>query len=238
MEWLIGAALLIPMGLAARHWSRDARLKRALRRAQPATIAEFPERGAARITGRIRLVEEPLVAPLSRRPCAYFEVVFRSPSPNPPRREAERRDFVIEDDTGAALVRIAGARVAVVMDGHRRAVAVEGEAVTESDFESDADLRRVIADIHRLGAEGAARAHDLPVELVRRWLRETLRTDYIVEEGVLEEGEEIAVFGRGSRELDPDPAATANPYRERATRLVLRALLVTDDPSAWRRDGR
>lgn len=232
MEWLLGAALLIPAGLAARYWSAEARLKRFLRRAKPTTIQQFPNRKAASITGRIRLVGTPLIAPLSRRRCAYYEVVFGADAREAvPRHETRGSDFLVEDGTGSALVRLAGARVVVVKDGHRHAVDFDDLAVVQADFEGVEALQRAVADVPRLGAAAAASAHGVPVEIVQRWLRESLRAERVAQEGVLEEGEEVTVFGYGSRELDPDPAATAGPYRERATRLVVRALFVSDDPS-------
>ena len=59
---------------------------------------------------RGRLVGDPsLVAPLSQRPCAYYKLVVERvhPQPQPPERiayQARGQSFVIEDDSGRALV--------------------------------------------------------------------------------------------------------------------------------------
>jgi hypothetical protein len=57
-------------------------------------------------------------------------------------------------------------------------------------------------------------------------------------EGVVEPGEQVAVCGRASREVDPAPdSGQVAGYREMPTRLVLTAstaepILIRDDPAA------
>jgi hypothetical protein len=70
-------------------------------------IADAAE-GPIEITGRVISVAEPMPAPLSGRPCAYYEVVISGPGMwgAEARGPCAVREFEIDDGTGRALVRV------------------------------------------------------------------------------------------------------------------------------------
>ena len=72
------------------------------------TILEVPDDWTGWVRGRL-VGEAPLVAPLSQRPCAYYKLVVerQHPIPQPTERiayQARGQSFMIEDDSGRALV--------------------------------------------------------------------------------------------------------------------------------------
>jgi hypothetical protein len=78
------------------------------------TVADFPAEGAARVEGRVQLVEPSLIAPLSGERCAYYELKVEGlggPGGRQ-RRKAQGTDFLLADASGTALVRLESAMVA------------------------------------------------------------------------------------------------------------------------------
>lgn len=185
------------------------RMKRTLRNAEAVDISAFPDRGAAKIVGTVRALSEPLRAPLSGRRCVCYEMrVAKHDSMTPAIiREVEGEDFLVEDETGRALVRFRGSEV-ILSFGMRR----------KSDLLRD-PTPEMVAFLERYGYEGR----------IYHWT-------YFYNESVIEEGDEVAVYGAGAREPDPDPGA-APGYRQTGTRVVLgatrrRPLLISDDRDA------
>lgn len=175
------------------------------------TTATFPENTRGRVHGTLRQLEEaPLVAPLSGRPCAYYEAVVEENTTKGWRtrvRESQGQDFLVEDDAGTARVIMRDARVNLVDDAHFVSGILAEPTPTLEAF------------LHRNGERSTG------------WFfNKNLR----YREGVLEAGELVSVLGHGSREPDPDPRAAMGGYRESAMRLVLSArpdtpLQISDD---------
>jgi hypothetical protein len=218
--------LLIPLacmatvagGLWLRFGStRDRRIKRMLRAIQPTAIAQASDGKAVKIVGALVYAGRSIPSPLSGRACAYYSIVvreFRSRGGKGGEwkeiiREEKGIDFMVRDDSGVALVRIAsegGALPALIQDHKAR---------TSHLFHSDADLERYLAD-RGVSTEG-------------RVFRKNLQAS----EGILEEGERVAVGGL-ARWL-PDPDVAGGGYRETGKRLVLQSsealpLFLSDDP--------
>jgi hypothetical protein len=197
------------------YFRHDGQMRRKLRQASARPIADLPEDTEGRVVGIARAHGEPLVAPLSGRPCVYYTArLEREPDATGPGGEAmpwttvasETRAvaFVIEDETGRALVEPTAAKVEL-----RFEPSVElgdGPGLT-------ADQRAYLAR-HHVTAQGAKLRYS---------------------EALISIGEAIAVFGSGAREPDPD-ASPADDYRgERPTRLRLTSssrhpLLISNDP--------
>ncbi len=164
-------------------FNRDARIKRALRKAPLVRVADFAEGSTGRVVGKVRMLEEH-TAPLSGRPCAHYHLFVQV------RRSSGRSshwvtlinehrmvDFVVEDETGRAAVETAGARIAVVKDAKARSglfnsASPELQALLEARGHSSKGL---------LGFNKAMR----------------------YSEGVIEEGELVAVYGRASYQRQP-----------------------------------
>lgn len=207
----------VVIAILAWYFDEERRAKRALRSIPAMPIAEAPEGGVVKVCGTLRYAGEPIVAPLSGRSCAAFlvEVEEHQRSGKQSRwrtiiTERNAVDFLVEGADGHALVRASGAQLVLVRDA-RFTSGVFNDATPE--------LERYLArhGHHSTGLFGFNKA-------IR------------YKEGVLEEGEEVAVLGLARWEHDPDVAAAGGGYRERPRRLVLDLsdqgqLLVSDDAS-------
>jgi hypothetical protein len=101
-----------------------------------ARIAEVKEGQVALLSGRVRLAgTEPLVSPIGEKPCVYYEV--RAVEGEDSRRAAQ--DFLLEDETGLALVK-----------ADSLAVEAPPDAVREKLSVVDADIKEVSARLGEL----------------------------------------------------------------------------------------
>lgn len=166
-------------------FTRIAVIRRKLRGAERVSIGRFPEGGIAKVQGFLVYAGEPLTAPLSGRRCAKFSVrvqQFRSHGHGGSWHtivdEQGVQDFFLDDGTGKALAKMAGARFALTQD--RR---FSTGFLKDATPELDAFLAR-----HGRQSQGL-----LGFNKRLRFL-----------EAVLEGGEDVAVFGPGRWEEDPD----------------------------------
>jgi hypothetical protein len=200
--------------LGYRWWRSDEReLRRLLRRAERVPIAEVGDGQLARVVGSV-MARETIEAPLSGRPCVYFEVVIMArvgPRWRGVFREARGVRFAVDDGSGRALIDPAGAGVSLVKDHSSGSWIFPTRGSTEAAY-----LAR----------------HDLD----GRFAYDRLR----YREGIIEVGETVAVLGRGVREPDREGASEMRGYRDAAP-TVLRLggsarapILISDDPDVAR----
>lgn len=220
----LSLAALLLAGLRGAHWyfEPDGHTKRAIREAKAVSIEDAPSDAEVRITGTVAYVDEggPLVAPISGRPCAAWQVlieelVFEEGRKEPRWRrimgEVKSRDFYVEDDTACAKV-----------DG------------------SQLDLLLTF-DVHGEHRPGISEPHPRLAQLLyEEGLIHT--TGMLVgcdkhvryKEGILEAGERVSVVGRST--LERDLSRPGDGYRDVAMRKHIKTLhdgrlLVTDDPT-------
>lgn len=114
---MVGSALvLLGLGLAAHgRFSRAGRACHAARKAPRTTIARAPTGTTVTLVGRVRLLRSTLVAPLTGRRCGYYVMApfaayaghdYGAPAPPPVGREEEGCEFILDDGTGLATVRV------------------------------------------------------------------------------------------------------------------------------------
>ncbi len=201
---------------AAIYFSQDARLKRTLRDAPRRDIANVSEREPSKIVGTLAYLGEPLISPLTGRTCAYYEIhveQYRSDSDNDGYwrtiiRESRGQDFMLEDETGHAIINPVGAQLALTIDSHTKS----------GSFDDPTDRERNYLISH--GQEG------------KGWV---FNKEIRYREGILEANESVAVLGRGVREPDPKGVDQAGGYRSAPPmRLRMRRsqnvpLLISDD---------
>ena len=218
---LVFVAFILVAGgvaVASLYYSRGARLKRTLRQAPRLSIENVSEREPAKIVGSLAYIGEPLISPLTGRTCAYYEILveeYHSGADDDGYwetmiRESQGQNFVINDDTGTAIVNPIGAQVALTIDSRTKS----------GTFDAPTDRERNYLNSH--GQEG------------KGWVfNKSLR----YREGILEAGERVAVLGRGVREPDPEGVQQASGYRSTPPmRLRMRGsqnapLLISDDTS-------
>jgi hypothetical protein len=211
----------VALGLGTRifGFSRERRIKRALRSVKPTLIRDVRDGKVVKIVGELVFAGRSIEAALSQRACAYYSLRVEEYRGHGPRgghwreiiREDKGIDFYVRDESGMALVRIASDAKALP------ALVQDRKARTSPILSDDADLARFMAERGR-SVEGS-------------FFRKNLRAY----EGVLEAGERVAVGGL-ARWL-PDPDAAGGSYRETPTRLVMQAseampLFLSDDPGA------
>jgi len=208
---LLGLSMILGVGGASWWFTPVQRRRRRLRAALPWPIAELPEGVLGRVIGQARTLDGPLIAPLSGRRCPAHEIVLSENTHNSHRDlagEARGVPFLLEDDSGRAVIDPAGAEYALDLD--RRAAG---------------------------GSEHTTRP-ELAAMFERLGLASTLGTQRMISlrEGVIEPGERVSVLGVAARE--PDPTAAPTGYRDDApTRLRLAGsprypLVISDHRSA------
>lgn len=222
--YLVAGAMVVGSLLFAfGRWydSERQRVLRALRHVASRQVAEVRDGEIAKIVGRLEHDRQSLIAPLSGRRCVLYRVVVEEREGENGRWTAviERTRFVpflLRDDTGHARICPAAPDVAIVQDRH---------------YESGTFLDATPALEAFLAEHGRRSTGLLGFNKAMRYL-----------EGVLEEGELVAVVGQGRWEADPDAETTAGAatgYRERAfaRRLVIEPppggrVLLSDDAEA------
>lgn len=203
-------------------FSPRARRRRLLRKFKGVPISQAKDGELVKVVGRLHYAEgeTPLRAPLSERFGAYYRVQVEQR-----RSSGQNSDWkeIINERATHQTIWLQGARPEerALVDLGLADVELVMDARYDSGFLNDPSprLEAFLAD-HGYSGEG--------------WVfNKTLR----YHEGVLEQGERIAVLGRCVREPDPDPRASAadRGYRDAPTRLRLvspaeHELLVTDDP--------
>lgn len=217
---VVGGTLLALIVLVSlpKLFGREARTRRRLSGTQPRAVRDISSTARCRVAGMVCAVGEPLISPLSGRPCVYYEtrvsrLVGMDPSALSHKYEiaAEKRSvpFLLDDGTGRAFVDLKHAETLLENDVDYWA----------GDRESDVD------------AEDAFLAR---FKQRRRGLLFKKRLHFV--ESIIEVGERVAIVANTSMESDIDPPD--GPYRtaRKTSQLQLvgdsRApIVITDDAS-------
>lgn len=210
----LGALALLVLGSwrAWRWWRSDeCKVKKLLRAARHVTIADAQEGALVKVVGKVRSAGKQLQAPATGAPCVIWKVVVEQVGMREQRSHAftqsDATDFWLEDESGRALVKplIPELRLAV------HELRFRGHSETPMPLKAllDANARAVEADLFRASGD-----------------------DVVCQEGLVTEGETIAVLARARWEQDEETAG----YRERGRRLVLEdlpplVLRISDDPT-------
>ncbi len=219
LTFAISAAVVVFVAWASHHLSASQRTRRQLGQAPTKRIAELGDNDLGKVVGRTRGLGEILEAPLTGRRCLYFIAVVEERQDaseiahwETALREARGVTFMLEDDSGRALIDATDARIALDFDGRGQSGTFDDPTPTEKAF----------LDRHGEQSEG--------------WLR---NRNMRYREAVIEEGQTIAVLGAGTREPDPDGRPTATYRGDAPTRLRLTSsrkypLVISDDPTTTR----
>ena len=157
-------------------FSRDARARRRLAATPVRAIAEAPPGAMTRLRGRVEAHRRTLEAPLSGRPCVYFQVIVEEHQSRGKSRmwveifrDEEDVEFSLRDASGVARVRMDDPHVIVVHDHQTRSGTFDDLTPAEAAF------------LAQVGVEGTTSLG------FNRSLR--------YREGALEIGEEITALG-------------------------------------------
>lgn len=199
------------------YFSEGQQIRRALRTAPQVRIADFPDRAPAKISGTLQYEAQPLTSPLTGRSCAHYEAVVQELRSRGKHRswvtiirDVASVPFRVVDGSGTAIVDPTGARIAVVIDAHTKS----------GTFDPATPMEEAFLNKHGRDSKG--------------WFfNKTLR----FREGVLAQGEQVAVLGHGTKEPDPEGVARADAYRSLPPMRVRLGgspsfpILISDDPS-------
>lgn len=160
------------------YFSRESRVKRALRKARGKRIGDFVDGDSGKISGKVVFAGKTLRAPLSGRRCAYYHVVVEAQSSGGKGgfwhelvNEQQKGDVVLSDGSQYALVEFTEAECHLVPDANYSSGFLEDATPHLERFLS----RHGHSSTNLLG------------------LNRTLR----YKEGILEENESFVVAGKG-----------------------------------------
>lgn len=180
MEVFIGIFLTIMIGsiIYSYYFSRKNIVKRKLKKAPHVPINDFRDDDIAKIKGAMQYVKDPLIAPLSGRACAHYRIVVEER-----RRSGKSSSWhtIIEEEQSSNFLIKEGSNYALLDDKNRKSYLVP-DAKYDSGFLNDA-TPELEAFLNRHGHKSE--------NLIG--MNKSIR----YREGVLEEGEEVAVTGTG-----------------------------------------
>lgn len=182
MDILIPALIIVVIGtifFLFHYFSKKAIVKRKLKKAIGRKVSEFMTGDVAKVVGTVEFVGEPLIAPLSGRKCAYYYVLVEELRSD---GKSSHWSKIIEEDRGGVFV---------IRDGRYRAF-ISKESSIKSYIVQDALFASGYNNDATEVLENYLNAHGRKSE---SWLHTNKRIRY--KEGVLEEGETMAVVGRG-----------------------------------------
>lgn len=162
----------------ALYFSKKAMIKRKLKRATYRRFAEIRRGEVAKLVGKVQFIDEPLVAPLSGRRCAYYHVVVEQRVST---GKSSHWKTIIEEEATSKFVLREETRYAYIKSNKIKSYVVD-DIEYKSGLWEDAsnELERYLND-HQLESTGLL------------GFNKTIR----YREGVLEENEEVAVLGTG-----------------------------------------
>lgn len=201
--WLCGvqfSSLVFHREVNQQTCSEEHRNQRALTGLSTRRIEDVKEGEIVRIEGRVRALDDVLVAPLTGRRCVHFELRVekraRKGHATELVRDIKSVAFDVKDETGTAHIEVSSFYATVDLDEE-----------TLSD------------EVLTPGQKGILAAHGQPERSMLG-----LRQPLVFREGALEDGERVVVVGRVRFEDDPEGAVVASEgYREqrRKQRVVI-----------------
>lgn len=175
--YVIIAGLIVAFILAS-YFSKKAIIKRKLRKAELKSLEHFRDGEVGKVVGQVQLVDEGLRAPLSDRRCAYYHVLVEQKVSS---GKSSHWKKLIEEEVADKLVLRSGANYAFVRRGNIESLIVKDRSYS-SGFMNDAAEHLE----WYLNSKGILSENMLGFNKTIRY-----------REGVLEEGEEVAVLGQG-----------------------------------------
>lgn len=160
------------------YYSKAAIVKRKLKKAVDKKISDFVSGDIAKIVGKVEIIGEPLIAPLSGRPCGYYYVLIEQMVSS---GKSSHWETIIEEEVAGTFV-VRDGRYAAHISNQKVKSYIVQDKIYKSGFGNDATavLEKYLND-HGQKSEGLF------------GMNKTIR----YKEGVLEEGELIAAIGRG-----------------------------------------
>ncbi|QHI37823.1 hypothetical protein IMCC3317_32060 [Kordia antarctica] len=213
--FIIGIATLIFLGI---YYSPKHKILRQLKKTRRKNIQSVREHEYVKIVGNAKHVGKPLIAPLSKRECVYFEVIVKENKGKQWRnviKDVQFQDFFIQTGTESAVLHL----------NARREFEKLIHLVTDHSFHSRVFNNTNAAIVQYLNEHGIK---DKSIFGMNKPLQ--------YQERIIEVNEEIAIMGIGNWQIIDTPMDSYSDGRI----LVLsgtkeQRLLVTDEPKAMKR---
>lgn len=159
-------------------FTKKARIKRKLKKALWRKLRDFQNGESAKIVGEVTLIGEALIAPVSRRECAFYSIILEQKVSS---GKSSHWKKIIEEEVSSKYLIKDGERYAYINDTNLKCYLVK-DGNSSSGFLEDAspNLMRFL-ESKGIKSEGLL------------GFNKTLR----YKEGILERGERMAVYGRG-----------------------------------------
>lgn len=215
MEYLVIGifALVFLIIILSYFFSKKAKVKRKLKKANSKKISAFRDGDIAKLVGRVELVDEPLFAPLSDRKCSYYHIQIEQKKSS---GKSSHWKTIIEEENRCRYLIKEGQHYAFINDSKLKSYIVQDKSYS-SGFMNDAPQKLVnyLRD-HGVDSEGFL------------GMNKTLK----YKEAILEVDEQVAVFGKGTWEK----ASALNLPKQYGKVLEITADLdhyvyLSDDPS-------
>jgi len=161
------------------YYSRKAVVKRKLKKATGMKISSFRSGDIAKVAGKVEFVDNPLIAPLSGRRCAYYYVLVEQQVSTG--KSSHWKKVIEEEVSGTFVIRDGRYRAHISNDSTLKTYLIQ-DMQYKSGFYNDATET----------LEKYLQTHDMRSENMLGF-NKTLR----YKEGVLEEDECMAAVGRG-----------------------------------------
>lgn len=177
--FLIIFTIIIAIAGLSYLFSKKARIKRKLKKASFKKMAGFKNGEVAKIVGKVEIVGEALIAPLSGRICSYYYIHVQERVSSGKNSYWKTR---VEEEVSGKFVIREGENCAFINDNNLNSYIVQDRNYS-SGFLNDASLKLE----KYLNSKGYKSEGILGMNRTLRY-----------KEGVLEDKEEIAVFGQGN----------------------------------------
>ncbi len=159
-------------------FSKKARIKRKLKKAELKSIADFKDGEIAKIVGKVEIIGNPLISPLSNRECSVYYIHIEEKVSSG--KNSTWKTIVEEEVSNKFIIR-EGNNCALINDNNLNYYIVQDKNYSSGFMNDPTENLEKYLNSKGYESEGFL------------GLNRTLR----YKEGVIENGEEIAVFGKG-----------------------------------------
>ena len=174
---LFGSAIVLIVFFSW-YFSKKAIIKRKLKRATYRRFTEIRRGEVAKLVGKVQFIDEPLKAPLSGRPCAYYHVLVEQRVSS---GKSSHWKTIIEEEESSRFVLREGSRYAYIRSEKIKSYVVDDMKYRSGLWEDASRQLERYLNKHRIESVNFL------------GLNKTIR----YREGILEENEEVAVLGTG-----------------------------------------
>ena len=218
-EYIIIPIIAIVVGIIAfvnYYFSKKNVIKRKLKKATGKKISEFLNGEIAKVVGKVDCLNKPIIAPLSGRPCAYYYVLVEQKVSS---GKSSHWKKLIEEEIAGAFVIKDGRYCARIDTKNIKSYITEDRKYTSGFLEDATEVLEKYLNDHGQKSEGIL------------GFNRTLR----YKEGVLEQGELIAVIGRGEwKHVNQDQMTSSFGKVLEISSTEEEAVYLSDDPETVR----